>query len=614
MSPPNDDHNCLITNASLTNNNTNSSVIPSDKIEEFISATCSSKNSSSNELLYSTVEKHNASSLFQDATGEKLGEMINVERMSTKWLVVFSLFPLALTSCFTFSLAVLLPLQLVTIVGNENKAYALGIIGAIRAIAASIIGLIVGYVSDHLATRFGKRKPFIFAGCALNAVLFFMRAFMEKPGTSMLIVNTSLLVLGDMAGQMAITCYMSMFPELFQTNQIGLLSGLNSFVQLLASAVGVGLMGFLYDTYLPPVIILGIISIWMLVHAIAFVLLFKEPVWHYTSLIAWVNPYKQRMLYLKNSKSDETMINNNSNYLKEDEEEGMEESSIGYMTGSIYASLEHVTWKERLLNLVISLKIALVEVLSCFRSWSFLWLFLTRCTFTLSLGILQTVGLYFFQDKVGPTYWFFGNSTIIKDAQQAQAIFMVCVLATGLGSSVLGGILSDRIGRKPVVMLSSMLIAAAMAFLGIFISSYTILLGCAILAGFGVGAFMASDLGLANDVIDCNSSGKELSTFQISQTLPLIISGPACALILGVSNKIFNNGELFGIKNVGYNILLVFCVSLNVFTAVGVWFIRPETIRSHPSYQRQLEEPQEKGYYQYQNDEKGTDDNYEATL
>jgi MFS family permease len=128
-------------------------------------------------------------------------------------------------------------------------------------------------------------------------------------------------------------------------------------------------------------------------------------------------------------------------------------------------------------------------------------------------------------------YWLFGSKTIIKDAQQALAIFMLFILLSGLLSSILGGILSDKIGRKPVIIVSCILFAIGLVCLGLFTFSYMLLLLCAVISGTAVGAFMAADLGLANEVIDQSASAKELGTFQVSQNLPLIFSAPLSGII-----------------------------------------------------------------------------------
>ena len=64
------------------------------------------------------------------------------QRMSIKKLILFSFFPIAMTTSFAFSLAVLLPTQLIAIVGSESKAYVLGIIGAARALASGLYHLL----------------------------------------------------------------------------------------------------------------------------------------------------------------------------------------------------------------------------------------------------------------------------------------------------------------------------------------------------------------------------------------------------------------------------------------------------------------------------------------
>jgi MFS family permease len=178
-------------------------------------------------------------------------------------------------------------------------------------------------------------------------------------------------------------------------------------------------------------------------------------------------------------------------------------------------------------------------------------------------------------------YNFFSSTTLIKNAQQAQAVFMICLLATGLVASLFGGTLSDKYGRRIIITISTSFLGLGCFGMAFLTFNYTLLLMCAILMGIGVGAFFAADLGLANDIIDPAQSAKELSMFQVAQTLPMIISAPLGGLIVQIS-EIANKNRIINIDHIGYNIMLIFGASLCAATASLIWCIRvsPKTKQS----------------------------------
>jgi Na+/melibiose symporter-like transporter len=293
-------------------------------------------------------------------------------RMSLWKLILFSFFPIAMTSCFTFSLTILLPLQLIEIVGNDSKATALGVIGALRAISTVISGVVFGYVSDHTVTRFGKRMPLIVIGTIVNALLYISRVFFNESNTLMLVLNGAALILGDTAGQIVMTCYMSLFPDLFVSEQMGLLSGMNSFVQLLASAVGVSLMGFLYGTYVPPIVLISVSAAWMVLNSLLLAIFCREPPTHYCSTIQWID----------------NEIVNEEVYDQLEEEEIEDEPFDSRLT----IAQRETPQSGPIVLFLMRMKTAIIDIISTFKSWNFVWLFVTRCLFTLCLGIVQAIG------------------------------------------------------------------------------------------------------------------------------------------------------------------------------------------------------------------------------
>src|SRR5437879_6967840 len=65
-------------------------------------------------------------------------------------------------------LAVVVPNQIVALVGPERKELYNGIIGPIGAAVALIVTPIAGALSDRSRSRFGRRRPFILTGALIK--------------------------------------------------------------------------------------------------------------------------------------------------------------------------------------------------------------------------------------------------------------------------------------------------------------------------------------------------------------------------------------------------------------------------------------------------------------
>ncbi|MGD8474340.1 MAG: MFS transporter, partial [Anaerolineae bacterium] len=129
---------------------------------------------------------------------------------------------------------------------------------------------------------------------------------------------------------------------------------------------------------------------------------------------------------------------------------------------------------------------------------SFIWWVVNRLLFLAGVGSIQSFALYFLADVTG-----------IANPAGATAQLLV-VSATFLVIAVLaGGYVADRIGRKPVVALSS-LVATAGTLVMLFSQSVLPVLAGAAVLGMGAGAFMASNWALGTDLAPPDEAGRYL--------------------------------------------------------------------------------------------------------
>ncbi|MGY2744680.1 MFS transporter [Arthrobacter sp. UYCu723] len=149
----------------------------------------------------------------------------------------------------------------------------------------------------------------------------------------------------------------------------------------------------------------------------------------------------------------------------------------------------------------------------------FAWAWLTRLLVNIGNHMVTLYLLFFLKDAVH-----------VKETQGIEPEFGVLIL-TGLYAvmviitSVIGGPLSDRMGkRKPLVIISSVIIAVASLILA-FAPTWTgALIGASVL-GIGFGCYLAVDFALITQVLPTAlSRGKDLGVINIANSLPQVLA------------------------------------------------------------------------------------------
>ena len=149
----------------------------------------------------------------------------------------------------------------------------------------------------------------------------------------------------------------------------------------------------------------------------------------------------------------------------------------------------------------------------------FAWAWLTRLLVNIGNHMVTLYLLFFLSDAVR-----------LPETQGIEAELGVLIL-TGLYAvmvivtSVAGGRLSDRLGRrKPLVILSSAIIAAAALILAFAPTWPGALVGAAVL-GVGFGSYLAVDFALITEVLPAAlDRGKDLGLINIANSLPQVLA------------------------------------------------------------------------------------------
>lgn len=176
---------------------------------------------------------------------------------------------------------------------------------------------------------------------------------------------------------------------------------------------------------------------------------------------------------------------------------------------------------------------------------------MTRVLFALGQYSVQPFLQYYNADVLGQ-----------RDAQTSTSVMLVCIIVGSIASALVGGRVSDRVGRKPVIYVAGGVMAAAALAL-LVAPSYPVALALAVGFGVGFGAFTSVDWALGSDAMPSASSyARDMGIWHVAFVAPQMTSAPQGALL--------DWGNAHG-GNLGYT--LVFGIAALFFLA-GVVLVR----------------------------------------
>jgi len=175
----------------------------------------------------------------------------------------------------------------------------------------------------------------------------------------------------------------------------------------------------------------------------------------------------------------------------------------------------------------------------------FVTFLVSRLLIFMAMATLQTFALYFLMDVAG----------VVNPAQVTGDLLIVvgiCLLAVVYPA----GRLSDRIGRRPVVVSSGFLGALGILLL-FFTHSYGAIMFCGAILGISSGAFMSSNWALATDLVPKGEEARYLGLTNLATA-----GGAALARLIGIAIDPLNAYS----HGLGYQVMLGACF---IYFAVG---------------------------------------------
>ena len=185
----------------------------------------------------------------------------------------------------------------------------------------------------------------------------------------------------------------------------------------------------------------------------------------------------------------------------------------------------------------------------------FAWAWFTRFLMSLAIAMGTLYLLYFLRDRIHYARLFPGQT-----AQDGLLILIVIYTAGVVITAIVGGMISDRLGRRKTMVLISGIVIAAAALLLTFVETWTASIGAAVLFGVGFGAYLAVDQALITQVLPAaRDRAKDLGVINIALVCPSAIGALIAAPLVSLG---------------GYPTLFAGTAVVAVLGSVLVWKIK----------------------------------------
>ncbi len=427
-----------------------------------------------------------------------------------------------------------------TLIAGSNADLLIGRVTAAGGVFALVTPILVGWLSDRTVTRWGRRRPWMVAGTILNIIGLGSLAL----STNQLTFIAAYLVV-QLSNNAAGAAYTGVIPDVVRAEDRGRASGLLGTMNQLGTVVGVGLVGLTFklygDTRAGLLAGYGVVAIILAITLLITVVAVKEP-----HIVPPPRPSHRK----GEGDLPVAAVVCGGAFLV----------AIIALFAILLLQLGSLLWPVVAVFLAAAARTlpALMAFFQAFRSNDFFWTFATRGLVTLGIfSILPFMELYF-RDVVRT-----------PDAGAASAFWLLAVIAGAIIPSMVGGVLSDRTGRRKLFVYISSAIQAVVVSVLLFglVRSQTLLYVLGILYGIGYGAYYAVDWALACDVLPNReeAAGRDMALWHVSFTLPQVL---APAILAGFLHFLNEPGhQVLGVAS-GHDLGFRF-----IFGSAALWFI-----------------------------------------
>ncbi|GGJ62995.1 hypothetical protein GCM10008939_03600 [Deinococcus aquiradiocola] len=447
-------------------------------------------------------------------------------------------------------LLILLPADVLKFVGEDRKGTFMGLVVGIGAVMALVLPPLIGTLSD----RVGKRLAFLRWGVAINVVglavmLFASQALGGLGGFWVYLLGYLFVQAGN---NTATSPYSALIPELVPQQDRGRYSGVMGQLQAIGQLVGALLAFGLGQLGLPSAVSYVLIGVVLVGSAAITLRQVPEPP-------LTPQPGNHARWFLGSV--------------------GRAAAVVAVLGGAYLLLAQAVPgfslWMAFALPVLVVVAVVVAGVLdrrgtlsmtphpmigerlmTVFLYQPFLWVFITRMLFSLGQYSVQPFLQYYTGDVLGQ-----------KHPGTATSIMLACIIVGSIVSAIVGGRLSDRVGRKPIIYVAGTVMAAAALSL-LFAPNFVAALALALAFGLGYGAFVSVDWALGSDAMPSRATyARDMGLWHVAFVAPQLSSAPQ-GFLLDWGNAY---GRTHDFLNMGY--FIVFGIAAACFL-LGVILVR----------------------------------------
>lgn len=461
---------------------------------------------------------------------------------------------------------------------NLHVEVVQAIVVAPGLIVALIANPLFGMLSDRTPGRFGRRRPYILSGTALNVVGLALMAlapglFVEHGSGNLLAPSLLILMVSLMVTQLgnnsAAAPFHAHLPVMVPEEQRGKASGiigLALFLGQIGGAVAPVVFGFDSKALLDGTQDIGsfqhgiVLAYGTVAAVIALMAVLTALTVHETAWRRDVQPAGQRA--------------ENRRTLRE---LALTLLALLVLVGAVLALLQlrlGLTLDPASFNVVelIGVAIASIGAARAFdfrpgRNPDFSWVVATRALMMMGIYTVQNFIEQYMRKVAIPNS---SKDVFSLSPEAATTVFIVILTIAALLSTLVAGWASDRIGRKRMVYVSGAIMAvvgAAFVAAPYLLPGHVLSLafGAAAIFGLGYGAYVSVDWALVADVLPSEKTfARDMGIWNIALTAPQVI-----ALVLG--SWLIALGTMLSGSIVGYTFLFIWLV---VFCVAGTITVR----------------------------------------
>ncbi len=405
--------------------------------------------------------------------------------------VKISIFAAALSVLWPSLHSLIIPLRILDFIPVAQKNTYLGLLTFVGSLIAVFVQPVAGALSDRFGSRWGRRRPFIFAGTLL--ALLFLPSIGLSGSFLFLIIGYCLL---QVSTNIAQGPFQAFIPDLVPSKRRGVASSAKSLAEILGGVAFLRLVAYFLDNYTASG---SNLWLWGAIGFPGLLLL--------AAMIA-------TMLTVK------------------------EEPST--------SSNEQSAWKAMAGAYKIDVK----------GNPGFIWFLVSRLFILMAMVVLQTFALYFITDVIKPP----SPASLTADLLITVGVFLLL-------SVYPAGYLSDRFGRKPIIVFSGLV--GIVGILVLFITqSYAGTLACGSLVGLSAGTFLSTNWALATDLVPAGAEARYLGLTNIATA-----GAGALARLIGPAIDFFNSRQ----AELGYSVMLMVCI---VYFVIGTAAVIPIKLKT----------------------------------